>query len=233
MIAQTFEWAVDEDSGTDGWRPLRRPEFRPGFGHLVAHDLIEHRPDDDGSVRAELIALGAVLWIRWETGLWHEINPHQPDGGKALGYDLADLFRTLYTGDSPPLPGLDQPPVPLDHLDRMIRDGVEWGFGLAKREEFAYAGLNEADEADWDEFMQGMPGLFRVWLRRGVQIARRRYPDPYRTADAFRRVVSLVDCSEVRPFRQEGSRLRVAYGGRTGDVVLRVRDCDGHRLRLD
>lgn len=69
MAKLVFEYAEDHEFGNTGWRLENKPEFNAATdGRLVAHDCIEHFANDDGSVEAELMALGAALYGRCNMG---------------------------------------------------------------------------------------------------------------------------------------------------------------------
>jgi len=53
-----------------GWRAKDQPDFNPGDGNLVAHDVLEHFPGGGASPADEFQALGAAQWVHGELGLW-------------------------------------------------------------------------------------------------------------------------------------------------------------------
>ncbi len=62
-----FEAAEHEEYGLLGWRLQGHPTFEPLAGMAVAHDMLEHFPNDQGTPEDELQALGASLLVRGET----------------------------------------------------------------------------------------------------------------------------------------------------------------------
>jgi hypothetical protein len=47
-----------------GWKPNHHPTFDPGSGFVVAHDVLEHRPDDRDCIEHELMAIGAGAYVK-------------------------------------------------------------------------------------------------------------------------------------------------------------------------
>lgn len=71
-----FEAAEHEEFGSFGFRTKGRADFDPLMA--VAHDVLEHFPDDDQTLGGECQALGASLWIRGLTGYYERngnVNP--------------------------------------------------------------------------------------------------------------------------------------------------------------
>lgn len=96
-MGQTFErfFTIEEheDYGEIGFRPSDMPNADPLGGMAIPHDLLEHGPDDDGGVEAELRALGACYWLRHESGFTEYRNRHYRGAAEALGGDFPELFR--------------------------------------------------------------------------------------------------------------------------------------------
>ena len=70
MISREFIYKEDEH-GNVGWIPEWLPNATSGDGRTVAHDVLEHMPNSTNrnSSEDELVAMGAVYYIRGETGL--------------------------------------------------------------------------------------------------------------------------------------------------------------------
>ena len=76
MISREFIYKEDEH-GNVGWIPEWLPNATSGDGRLVAHDVLEHMPNTSNrnSSEDELVAMGAMYFIRGETGLLY--SPYQ------------------------------------------------------------------------------------------------------------------------------------------------------------
>jgi hypothetical protein len=59
-----FSCAEHEDYGIKGWRPDWFPGADPVVGMGVAHDCLEHRASKTGPLNEEMMALGAMMFIR-------------------------------------------------------------------------------------------------------------------------------------------------------------------------
>ncbi len=64
----TFTVAEHREFGTLGFKPSWYPQGDPLGGMVVAHDILEHFPKDDGSAEGEYQALGAALYLRGTGG---------------------------------------------------------------------------------------------------------------------------------------------------------------------
>ena len=71
MITKTFIIEEHEEYQTKGARPIDTPHADPLGGMSVAHDMLEHFHNDQGSVYEELMALGASYYVRGETGFFN------------------------------------------------------------------------------------------------------------------------------------------------------------------
>lgn len=99
-ITKIFEYRSDDRSGYTGWIPKGAPrEFNSGGGMLVAHDVLEHTRDTTSSWEDELMALGALIFIRGETGYFSG-RVHNPSWGGNMVGDLMNCMRfSLYHRD--------------------------------------------------------------------------------------------------------------------------------------
>lgn len=93
LATEIFTLREDRELGGLGWFPRWAPETFYGNleGRMFAHDMLEHKPNDSGSVADECRALGAVLRVR---GDWLS-NPY--NGGtsyhEAIQSDLISMLR--------------------------------------------------------------------------------------------------------------------------------------------
>ena len=93
MIEKRFVWAPNMGAGSMGWRMLGQPTFTPASPRLVAHDIIEHGPHDNGSLEDELRAVGAVVFVRLTSGAIFTDSDY--DGGPMPLPELAASFFKL------------------------------------------------------------------------------------------------------------------------------------------
>lgn len=70
MLVRKFTCMEHEEFGELGWRPdwLKHLGFEPSWDFGVSHDILEHMVDKIGGAEGELMAFGAVIWIRGESG---------------------------------------------------------------------------------------------------------------------------------------------------------------------
>ena len=79
-----------QHTGELGWLAKGSPEtFIRGHGRLIAHDCLEHFKHTDNGVQDELLALGALLFVRYKSGLIYS------DIVKTLAYELEEALRSL------------------------------------------------------------------------------------------------------------------------------------------
>jgi hypothetical protein len=64
MISALFDVREHPEWGSMGLRMQGKPHFEPLTGMAIPHDLLEHFPDDNGTLEDELQALGASLYVR-------------------------------------------------------------------------------------------------------------------------------------------------------------------------
>ena len=93
MITADFTFCEWEDVGLWGLRMKGHPEFDPSTEYGVAHDILEHFPSGGTGVAGELMALGAMRWVRWETGVQHTINPYRRDFACLISGDWSTIWR--------------------------------------------------------------------------------------------------------------------------------------------
>jgi len=91
-ITKTFVIEEHEEFGGLGLRPVDVPHADPLGGMATAHDMLEHFPGDDGGVEAELMALGATIFVRAEPGYFHN-RIGNPDPAKNLAADFPEIAR--------------------------------------------------------------------------------------------------------------------------------------------
>lgn len=78
-VTKTFVCERHQEYGLLGWREINKDHFDPLAGVAVAHDCLEHFPDDGPTIEHEIQAFGAMLHVRgsqlrngYHTSLWWE-----------------------------------------------------------------------------------------------------------------------------------------------------------------
>lgn len=82
-----------EEYGELGFKPKWMPVADPLGGMAVAHDILEHIKNDDGSTEHELLALGSSMWIRGDGCYYDAKGLACNDEAKYIGYAFPELFR--------------------------------------------------------------------------------------------------------------------------------------------
>lgn len=169
-----------EDHGTLGWVLANMPAFDPLQGMAVAHDILEHWPNDD-STTGELLALGASIHVRntqYSTRRREEFARRY--GGRGIiteetvrpsfngAGEVAELLYKIACGQWQPL---------RDYPTKFVRRGLsEFAFEecvhyvrLVRRE------LYERGDDDTVRLTQRDARNVLCWLATGYQRAVRRY----------------------------------------------------------
>ncbi len=187
---------TNEETGELGIRPAWMPNADPYWAMAVAHDLLEHFPDDDGGVEAEFMALGAAYWLRHESGYTAQKYPQSPHGpAEAIGSDFIELYRHIaHEGFSLLDPGTVEP-IEDEDTDEMLRRIARVGQQYARDEESYNGDEEEAEELALfcsDQSRERIVG----WLRKGYRRATERFEgcDAYSLAESvFGEIETRVD----------------------------------------
>lgn len=177
-FALTFEHREGFNFGGEGWVPADFPEFDVATGFTMAHDVLEHSPDDDGSLEAEFRALGAMLYIRGLGGWFckhSHMNPY-PDRHLAadMGYMLLEKHLNWRTD---PLP---KPPYTrrLDIGSSMFDDDFQVESWIQEASHSALRDILNGREGDaqWER-ADALKALrwARGWIRIGYKNAKARW----------------------------------------------------------
>jgi hypothetical protein len=172
MIHRKFIHEYSDKYGSWGWRPAWMPNFDPLQGMGIAHDILEHFPGDDGSVEGELMAHGAMLFVRGEGYFNQDRFNYQSDALETIAGDVPDLLydelfwagRTLGTPPRHIVEEEDEERLRTitHHAMSEARMSIGWRAGDHKDDLTAF--LNK----EMDERVLG-------WLRRGFVRAQHRY----------------------------------------------------------
>lgn len=80
-----------------GWRPKHMPGFDPVDALTTVHDCFEHFPKTEvGGIQDELLAQGAMLWLRLEGGYFGEFGSSNFDLDSMLKRQVPPAWGMLY-----------------------------------------------------------------------------------------------------------------------------------------
>ena len=176
MFTKLFTYAEDPKSGRTGWRPAALGNFAPGNPLLVAHDLVEHAPNDTGTLEDEFRAVGALAFTRITSGYFREQNP-DAEADSFLARLIMATLPDPATGSFTAL-AVPSASAPLDGAtydaaaDQLLQDGIweameTYWVDLA-HEPGTDAFLTTYCSAEAKEHMLG-------WMRKGYRDAFARY----------------------------------------------------------
>lgn len=63
MLKRILEWREDADYGEQGWIPNWIPGANITSGFGLAHDVLEHDREDNGTIEEEFKAMGAMIYV--------------------------------------------------------------------------------------------------------------------------------------------------------------------------
>jgi len=207
-ISREFVVEEHEEQGNIGMRPLDMPNADPLSGMAVAHDLLEHFPNDNGSVEHEFMALGALLYVRGED--YFSINgSYNTDPAVHIASDFVEQYYYLIQRGN----GLAfRNPGRTTMLDEDTELTFDRMFHEAKRN-LRSAYQEEDDERFFlnDEQCRRARG----WFRRGYRRAVRRYKSLNKVTHSPRMaILSLFleiekKADEWMKHQEEGMRCRI------------------------
>lgn len=205
-IISDFVLEQREDFGTMGFQQVGYPWMDPTIGAGVAHDLLEHRKGDSGSMEEEMMAFGAAYYVRGETYFADTLHPI----ARHMAGDFPQ-FHSNYVGSghSGPLTN----PGSTHRLDDWIEDSITDMMRRAER-------LVQAEQGHRSGWIDHP--YVRGWLRKGYRAARQRYKHvhPYELPYLFKRIEEDVD----------KLLLRDLYGGFRIRVVVKLNRCPTHHI---
>lgn len=171
MTTFRFDKREHTEYGHDGWLLEGSPStYEPLSGMAVAHDLLEHKRDDDGSIEDEFMALGAMIHIRGEGGYWPMYHPmqHAQSPGENMPGDLVRLWTGAESFEGACYAGTRDPGRTTRLDDEWCEEQITIGLREAKRE---LVDEYDCDAREIDTFLAHARG----WMRKGYRHARRRY----------------------------------------------------------
>ena len=166
QLSKTFVCEEHQEYGSLGWREIGKCYFQPLAGMAVAHDCLEHFPDDGSAIEHEIQALGASLHVR---------GPHPSNGYRASPWwenvqmDLFTVFN-LYAFQNTPF---HKPPL----TRKIPNEEGEYQISklLASLPGFLQENGYESDDEEGRQLLQTFVSYLRGWLRIGYRRAVKRY----------------------------------------------------------
>lgn len=213
LVHLDFIYGEDREYGGDGWIPKLMPEFNASQGLGVAHDAMEHFNVASGTLEEELLAFGSMLYIRVETGWFHQQGSWQSTGA-ILGGDLMNFLRERwYQGEM--LRSVKGRPR---HLHDDMEEELQSIIVETRRQ------LESELDDDWLKFQADTIDVWnrlRQWMRRGYWMAKRRYrgASNHEIAYCFTEIRNTV---ERIKWAQPGDELRIRASIRNGRMVPAV-----------
>jgi hypothetical protein len=183
MKTYRFTVAEHEEFGGLGFKPSWYPHGDPLGGMAVAHDILEHFPNDDGGAEGEFLALGAALYIRGDTGYFQR-SGNVNEAKVHIASDFPMIWQALTDRDGRSTVKHVQKVRDTDLLDR-CREIVR--LGIKNLEE------NGVEPEDLPN--HGTRELIARWLAKGYVKAARRYRklDQYTLSTVFGKIEEAAD----------------------------------------
>lgn len=210
-INRRFRIEEHPEYGTVGLTPLWMPghQHDPLTGMGVAHDLLEHGPDDV----CEWQGLGGSVYVRGEDYYHQRVG--NPDAAENIGSEFRNLFY-LWEGADIPDPGRTLP-LRDEWAEELIQNAVQGGCKGLRDEE-----SENRDVTHWtrSENRQRMIG----WMRRGYRAAKRRYRriNRFRLLEAFCSIERVADETLKHYADYLGSEVRLTCDIETARTIIAV-----------
>jgi hypothetical protein len=202
MANARFIYEENTDIGYRGWRLKRHPNFDATTPEGVAHDLLEHRPGDNGTVLEEVAAQGAFMYVQVESGLYFE----RYKGGRSVAENLADTVFQILRGSSwmrgSRLPDIPVPPVVSLPVSNQGADKT-----FLRVIDFLESDWeSEIDDPDFSFETILLPrwSLFLHAYRQGYRFAQQRYETPRQAANLFRNIADVATRAATHTETQAG-----------------------------
>lgn len=198
MPLASFNYDYTNDfNGEDGW--LLKPEFNVSMtGTTFAHDIVEHHPKDNGSIEHELMALGAILFGRYQMGYATE---------EGIARDIAYMFTNTLNFSCDisdikyvrKLNGDDEwvKEEVLSHIMELVKEYVN-----EEAEYFKYTGYRK----ELNKYVK----YAKKWVRKGFHLAKKRFKTPETMFDVYNKVAKSIEKSHING-GDYGYSLRVTY----------------------
>lgn len=199
-----FVCAVHEDFGEKGWKLKNMPAFDPLGGMAVAHDVLEHLPNDD-STSGEIMALGAMMYVRGHE-YFHAKGSRDTRPSYHFSGELADLLLKVHSGEWVPLSEVRHVRT---HED--VQEEIDNGIALVRKY------LREEKEEEGYKLDTKTENIVRGLLAYGYRRAVRRYKNVSRwdLLEAFVNIEKRADDELKWAEEGEGYELNVRLRWKT------------------
>lgn len=163
---------------------------------LLHHDIIEHFRDDNGSVEHELMALGALLYGRYQMGLIY---------GHSLSLDFCYLFMN-YMLNTSKLINLNykhtfsNKNISISELDNILFDAKDYIIEECHGRELE---LTENVLLQITDYLT----TAKKWMIKGFYRAKRKYKDPYIMTELFNKIEKVAS----KYNGDYGMKLKITY----------------------
>jgi hypothetical protein len=199
------------------------PGFNASLGLGVAHDTLEHFAREGTGITAEILAFGAMLYIRAEGGYFYQMDHMHPDPVYHMSADLGRFIAEIVDGQHSD--GALAIPPSTRRLDSEIE--LTLSHLLAKAMEEAKLELNGMQDLDFDDITHDaeiakLAQHIGDWMRRGYRRAIKRYP--HSNADELSYLFSQIKNKVDREYNQAeiGTELVVRVDPRNLDFELKL-----------
>jgi hypothetical protein len=175
MSTFTYKWDEHQESGIAGWISLNHPNFDPSDHRMMVHDVFEHFPRGHKHHYAvdELLALGARMYLRVESGWWWN-QRYFGDPSETWANEINTIARAMYfklwqIPLTKPVTSEDMEEYGLEESDHTFINALEKAPDILIREA-------EAEDCI-RSYTSVHPELLNMvyWMRRGAIGATKRY----------------------------------------------------------
>lgn len=212
-IKRIFDCEIGEDVGEVGFVPRGAKDADPYWSLTVAHDTLEHFPNDIGSIAGELRAIGAMLAIRGENGYFGL------GFSEAISSDFVELARHfIHEGFNLEAPGRSRPVE--FHADYELQRAVTIGLREVWSELIVDGYYEEVAEEAVLQFCRLHKAILGH-MRNGYRAASNRYSSTYSAMVSFRDIVKAVD--KAHEDAEEGDILYVEVNPDDSFLSVRLR----------
>lgn len=246
-VKLTYHDSRSSSSGLEGWVLNSTPAFEPSAGMGLAHDIIEHKFKDKGTLEDEIQAIGALVFTRIESGFLNiGGNSSINSEGDIVANNVIDTITNMVE-------------ISPNGLNRLIQSGVKWtpagsksldsisdyaelcvsdGVAVFKDKvtnlqsgELVYSSLPRSDISALQSSLLSSKSInaVRNHLRVGYRRAYTRF-----NGSAFTGMTALTNCEKAIKFAEDqfswyygmdiinGSSLTVSVRGQSGDVYVKL-----------
>ena len=214
---------VNDDYEEEGLLNIKAPStFDPSFdGELLAHDILEHFPNEEGSIEEELMALGAVMWVRglgyyWESYRIYDFWERKLSPSRRICHDILNLAYPIRNNPGALQGGLsgfkvpNTKPLKGDHewIEKEIIEATRLAFKLICED------VDGPDEWEFEVTPARFCLMARHWMRKGFRRAQKRYKghEPEEIAWVFKRITDQVnEITGTKSMFDEGDMVVVEF----------------------